>query len=64
MPLRVTTIALLLQLAMYNQHIKGIEKAIVSESDIDDDVLISNDEDIPATSVIGSGSRSHAFKGS
>ena len=53
MPLRVTKITLLLQLAMYNQHIKGIEKAIVSESDINDDVLIGNDEDIPATSVIG-----------
>ena len=64
MPLRVTTITLLLQLAMCIQCIKNIERVIVSELVIDGDVSISNDKDIPATTVIGCGSRSHAFKGS
>ena len=63
MPHRVNTITLLLQLAMCIQYIKGIERMIDSEFAIDGDVPISNDEDIPATNVIGNGSRSHAFKG-
>ena len=62
MPLRVTTITLLLQLAMY---VQGIERVKVNKLGIDDDVLISNDEEIPAieSDVTGSESRSHAFKG-
>ena len=54
MPLSITTITLLLQLAMYTEYIKGIERVIVGELGGGDDVLISNDEDIPAISVIGS----------
>ena len=64
MPLRVTTITLLLQLAMYAEYIKGIERVIANKLGTDDDVLISNDEEIPAIDVTGSGNRSHAFKGS
>ena len=64
MPLRVTTITLFLKFAMCIQCIKDIERVRVSELVIDGDVPISNDEDIPATYVIGNGSRSHAFKGS
>ena len=64
MPLRVTTITLLLQLAMYTEYIKGIERVIVNKLGTDDDELISNDEEIPAIDVTDSGNRSHAFKGS
>ena len=64
MLLRVTTITLLLQLAMCIQYIKDIERMMVSKSGIDGDISVSINEDIPATNVIGNGSMSHAFKGS
>ena len=63
MQLRVTTVTLLL--AVYIQYIRGFERVIVvSESNVDDDVQVSYDEDVFVTSGTGSGSGSHVFEGS
>ena len=59
MLLRVATITLLI--AVYIQDIEGMKRVIVvRESNINDDILMSDDEDAPA--VTGSGSISQVFE--
>ena len=59
MLLRVATITLLI--AVYIQDIEGMERVIVvRELNINDDILISDDEDVPA--ITGSGSKSQVFE--
>ena len=63
--LKVTTI--IVSLAICIQYIEGIDRMIIivsDKSDINDDTLVSHDEDISAISVTGNARGSGSHKGS